>query len=71
MSRLRGRIFGSLEQRVEARVETRVMQRIEATLDVITDQKLLEDLRRADSQPDEDATPLEDLLRGGRAEAQT
>jgi hypothetical protein len=32
---------------------------LEATLDVLTDPKLMDDLRRADLQADEDARPYE------------
>jgi hypothetical protein len=41
------------------------VRRLEAALDVLSDPKLLEGLERADSQPDEAARPLEEVLRGG------
>lgn len=59
MSRYLDRLFS----RIEERVESRVVERVEATLDVMTDSALMEDLRRADAQPDEDARPYEEITR--------
>lgn len=66
LSRYLDRLFS----RVEERVETRIVERVEATLDVMTDTALMEDLRKADAQPDEDARPFEEIMRDlGRAKA--
>jgi hypothetical protein len=41
----------------------RLTERLRATLDVLTDQRLLDDLERSDSQPDEAARPYEEVRR--------
>jgi hypothetical protein len=66
LSRYLDRLF----TRVEARVEARVVKRVEATIDVLSDPDLMDDLRRADLQSDEDARPLSEISRDlGRAPA--
>jgi len=41
----------------------RLRERLEATLDVLTDPALMRDLAHADSQPDEDARPYDEIRR--------
>lgn len=66
LSRYLDRLF----TRVEARVEARVVKRVEATIDVLSDPDLMNDLRRADSQSDKDARPFSEISRDlGRASA--
>jgi hypothetical protein len=57
------RLLDRATERVEARVENRLASRLDATLDVLTDPKLMEDLRRADAQADEDARPYDEIRR--------
>jgi hypothetical protein len=60
------RLSGYLDRlfsRVEERVEARIVERVEATIDVMSDPALLADLRRADDQPDEEARPLDEVMR--------
>jgi hypothetical protein len=52
-----------LLDRVGERVAERVVERLEATLDVLSDRELLDDLKRADQQPDEEAVPLDAVRR--------
>ncbi|MEJ7566993.1 MAG: hypothetical protein WKF41_01900 [Gaiellaceae bacterium] len=64
------RYLDKLFTRVESRVEARVVERVEATIDVLSDPALLDDLRRADKQPDEEARPFNEIARDlGRASA--
>jgi hypothetical protein len=63
LSRYLDRLF----ERLEERVEGRVVKRVEATLDVLTDPALMADLRRADTQPDSEARPFEEIRRRARA----
>jgi hypothetical protein len=56
------------DRAVTERVENRVEKKLEATFDIITDEKLMADLRRADQQADEDARPYDEIRRDlGRA----
>lgn len=50
-------------ERAASRAESRVERRLEATLDVMTDPKLMDDLRRAEGQADEDARPYDEIRR--------
>jgi hypothetical protein len=59
MNRYLDRLFGRLEERVE----NRVVERVEATLDVLGAPELMEDLRQADAQPDEEARSFEEIRR--------
>ena len=52
-----------LLSRVGDRVAERVFERVEATIDVLTDRRLLADLSRADEEPDDEAVPLDELRR--------
>jgi len=63
------RYWDKLFERIEDRVEGRVVKRVEATLDVLTDRDLMDDLRRADAQPDSEARSFEEIrrARAGRA----
>jgi hypothetical protein len=66
LERMRGyllRLLDRATERLEGRVEDRVTERLDATLDVLTDPKLMDDLRRADSQADEDARPYNEIRR--------
>ncbi len=67
-----GRLSSYLDKlfdRLGERVGDRVAERLEATWDAMTDRELMDDLRRADKQPDEDALPYEEIRRtlAGRA----
>jgi hypothetical protein len=57
------RLLDSATERLEDRVEHRLTERLEATLDVLSDPKLMSDLERADSQADEDARPYDEIRR--------
>lgn len=59
LSRYLDRLFDRLGERVG----DRVADRLEATLDVLTDPQLMDDLRRADAQQGEDARPYEEIAR--------
>jgi hypothetical protein len=66
LERMRGyllRLLDRATERIEGRVESRLTERLEATLDVLTDEKLMSDLERADSQADEDARPYNEIRR--------
>lgn len=70
LDRLFSRVGQRVENRLVERVEHRVVERVEATLDVLSDHALLEDLQKADAEPDEEARPLEEVMRElDRAEA--
>jgi hypothetical protein len=45
------------------RVEDRVEKKLAATFEIVTDEKLMADLRRADQQADEDARPYDEIRR--------
>ena len=57
------RLLDRATERLEGRVEHRLTERLEATLDVLTDPKLMRDLEHADAQPDEDARPYDEIRR--------
>ena len=66
LERLRGKLvelFDRATERLELRIEHRVTQRLEATGDVLSDPELMEDLRDADTQSDEDARPYDEIRR--------
>lgn len=52
-----------LFDRLGDRVGDRVVERLEATIDVLTDPDLMNDLRQADSQPDEEARSYDEIRR--------
>jgi hypothetical protein len=57
------RYLDRIFDRVGDRVGDRVAERLEATLDVLTDPDLMNDLREADSQPDEEARSYDEIRR--------
>jgi hypothetical protein len=57
------RLLDRATERLEERVEHRLTERVEATLDVLSDPKLMGDLARADAQADEDARPYDEIRR--------
>jgi hypothetical protein len=66
VERMRGyllRLLDRATERLEGRVEHRLTERLEATLDVLTDPKLMRDLEHADAQPDDDARPYNEIRR--------
>jgi hypothetical protein len=66
LERVRGKLlelFDRATERLESRIEHRVTERLEATADVLTDPALIEDLKQADAQADEDARPYDEIRR--------
>jgi hypothetical protein len=61
--RVRTYLVRLFDRVVTERVEDRVGRRLEATVDVLTDPALIEDLRQADAQPDQEARPYDEIRR--------
>jgi hypothetical protein len=57
------RYLERLFDRLGDRVGDRVAERLEATFDVLTDPDLMNDLRRADAQSDEEARSYDEIRR--------